>query len=122
MTLRGTVGAMQLASLENWVMKIATTLNLQGVSLTVDNGCVVQIQSLDDPECPVPTEKDSPTVSGQQAAQTVDVQKVATANPVGLSVGLAVGCVAAVVVIIVGVIVATILLIKAKRSKDSRTM
>ena len=122
MTLRGTVGAMQLAYLENWVMKIATTLNLQGVSLTVDNGCVVQIQSLYDPECPVPTEKDSPTVSGQQAAQTVDVQKVATANPVGLSVGLAVGCVAAVVVIIVGIIVATILLIKAKRSKDSRTM
>ena len=111
---------MQLAYLENWVMKIATTVTLQGGSLTVDNGCAVQIQSLDDPECPVPTIKASPAISEQQASQTLDAQTALT-NSVGLPVGLAVGGVVAAALITV-IAVATILLIKAKRSKDSRTM
>ena len=119
-TLRGTIGAMQLAYLENWVMKIATTVTLQGVSLTVDNGCAVQIQYPDDPECPVPTIKASPAISEQQASQTLDAQKALT-NSVGLPVGLAVGGVVAAALITV-IAVATVLLIKAKRSKDSRTM
>eukprot|EP00731_Ephydatia_muelleri_P012416 Em0006g1310a len=119
-TLRGTVGAMQLAYLENWVMKIATTVTLQGVSLTVDNGCTVQIQYPDDPECPVPTIKASPTISKQQASQTLDAQMAST-NSVGLPVGLAVGGVVAAALIAV-IVVATILLIKAKRSTDRRTI
>ena len=104
-TLRGTVEAMQLAYLEDWVLNMAKTVDIQGVLLTVDNGCEVEIQSLDDPEC----------IAG------VTAQQVTSTSSTGLSVGIAIGGVATVVAIVIAIVV-IVLFIKGKRSSRKHTL
>ena len=106
MTLRGIVEAMQLPYLQDWVANEATNLDILGTLLKVDKSCPVQIQSFDDPECPV--------VANVDAQQTVD-----NSGNFGLSAGLAIGGVTILVVIAIAVIAALFITIK-KRSGNHK--
>ena len=107
-TLRGTVEAMQLPYLQDWVANEATNIDILGALLKVDKSCPVQIQSFDDPECPV--------VANVDAQQTVD------RGTIGLSAGLAIGGVAAVAGIGLAAAVVIALLIKKKKYKENTIM
>ena len=101
-TLRGTVEAMQLPYVEDWVLNMAKTIDIQGVVLTVDNGCEVEIQSLDDPECPL--------ANG-------NAQQVVEPATTGFSVGFAVAGVVVVAILVITVVV--ILFIRKKVSRGN---
>ena len=104
-TLRGTVRLMQLPYLRNWVMTIMTSINLQGSLLKVDNGCPVQIESLDDPECPI---------------GNVSAQEAVLSDATVLTTGIAFGGVLLVVIIAIVVLIA-VLLIKSKKRSGIQT-
>ncbi|KAL5499546.1 hypothetical protein EMCRGX_G010981 [Ephydatia muelleri] len=104
-TLRGTVRLMQLPYLRNWVMTIMTSINLQGSLLKVGNGCPVQIESLDDPECPI----------GNMSAQ-----EAVLSDATDLTAGIAFGGVLLVVIIAIVVLIA-VLLIKSKKRSGIQT-
>ena len=107
-TLRGAVRLIQLPYLQNWVVTMTSTITLQGSLLKVDNGCPVQIQSLDDPECPI----------GNVSAN-VAVVSDAGGLPTGIAIG---GVAAAVVAIVVVLLVAVLLFIKFKKSSEVQTL
>lgn len=86
-------------------MTIMTSINLQGSLLKVDNGCPVQIESLDDPECPI----------GNMSAQ-----EAVLSDATDLTAGIAFGGVLLVVIIAIVVLIA-VLLIKAKKRSGIQT-
>lgn len=106
-TLRGIVRGMLLPYLKDWVKTTATTLNPYGIPLKVDNGCTVQIQSLDDPECPI----------GNMSAQEAMLSDATV-----VTTGIAFTGLALVAVVLIAVMVAIILLIRRKLSRKRPTM
>lgn len=105
-SLRGAVGLIQLPCLKEWVLTIATTLKLKGTLIRIDNGCQVQIQSFDDPECPI---------------ENVSTQKPEGNDATGLSVGVAIGVSGTVIAVIAIVVLVAVVLIMFKKSNEIQT-
>ena len=105
-TLRGTVEAMQLPYLQDWVANEATTISPYGILLKVDNGCPVQIQSLNVPEC---------------AVANVSARHISVQRSLALTVGLSVGGVAITILITAGAVV-IVFYIKSVKSSTGHWM
>lgn len=96
-TLRGVVSSNLVGSLQNWINN-TRTINIFGVTLSVDGNCPVQISSFRDMGCPTAVTTSSTTGSGPQVALAQTVGSAAGATLGGMVAGV---CIAVVIVVLV---------------------
>lgn len=110
-TLRGVVSSNLVGSLQGWINN-TRTINIFGVTLSVDANCPVQISSFRDMGCPTAVT----TTSTSTTSSTTDSgPQVALAQTVGSAAGATVGGMVAGVCIAVVIVVLVLALRKMKK-------